>query len=55
MVAKELVEQALRLPPSDRAELARLLLASLDEYADGDAEQAWLTEAQRRSENYENG
>lgn len=40
--------QLLRLPPGDRARLAELLLTSLDEAAEPDAEAAWAAEAERR-------
>ena len=41
--AQKLLEEALTLPPSDRAELAAQLLASLDE-AEGGVEAAWAAE-----------
>jgi putative addiction module component (TIGR02574 family) len=40
---------ALSLPTSDRARLARELLRSLDESEDPDAAEAWLTEIERRA------
>lgn len=46
MSIHEIEARALRLPRHERAELARMLLASLDE-ADEVAE-AWAEEAQRR-------
>lgn len=47
--ASKLLEQAMALPPSDRAELAVGLIASLDGAADRDAEDAWATEIGRRA------
>jgi putative addiction module component (TIGR02574 family) len=46
--AQKLFEQALTLPPADRAELAAQLLASLDE-AEADVESAWAAEIERRA------
>lgn len=51
----ELEEEARQLPPRERARLIRNLIASLDEGADADAEQAWLDEAERRLAGYEAG
>jgi len=39
----------LKLPASERAQLATALLQSLDESEDPDAAQAWLTELDRRA------
>jgi len=44
----ELLAQALRLDPKDRAELASELLGSLDGPEDLDAQAAWEDEIQRR-------
>jgi len=41
---------ALRLGPTERAELATELLASLDGPADADAESTWAVEIRRRIE-----
>jgi len=41
---------ALRLRPTERAELATELLASLDGPADADAESTWAVEIRRRIE-----
>ena len=46
MSIQEIEAQALRLPPGERALLAQLLIASLDE-AD-ETERAWADEAARR-------
>lgn len=47
--ARKLLEEALALPVSDRAELAADLLASLDGVADADVEAAWDAEIARRA------
>lgn len=46
--AKKLLEDALRLPEAERAELAGLLIDSLDQQVDEDAQSAWDSEVQRR-------
>ena len=46
--AQKLLEDALTLPPNDRAHLAAELLASLDE-SEADVEAAWAVEIQRRA------
>ena len=46
--SEELLIKALRLPEHDRAELARRLLASLDEERTDDIDEAWLAEIERR-------
>jgi hypothetical protein len=45
---KSVLEQALNLPRDERAGVARELIASLDDAAEDDVEQAWLDEAERR-------
>jgi putative addiction module component (TIGR02574 family) len=57
-MAKNLAEiesQARRLPVKDRARLVRRLLASLEKENDGDVEQQWLDEAERRLAAYRRG
>ncbi|MBN2209373.1 MAG: addiction module protein [Candidatus Coatesbacteria bacterium] len=44
----KLAIELLGLPASARAELARKLIASLDEEEDGDVEAFWAEEAERR-------
>ena len=51
----ELEAELLQLPPNDRALLANHLLASLESEDDGDVEQAWLEEAERRYRAYREG
>ena len=46
--AETVLADALRLDPKGRAELARELLASLDDPADTDAASAWADEIRRR-------
>ena len=48
--SKTVLDEALRLPPSDRAAIARELIASLDAPADSDVEEAWLVEVERREQ-----
>ena len=44
-----------RLPTKDRARLIRRLLATLESENDGDVEQLWLDEAERRLAAYRRG
>jgi putative addiction module component (TIGR02574 family) len=50
-----IVEQALKLSPTERADVAEQLLASLDEALDRDVEKAWQEEVQRRLGQIERG
>ena len=43
-----ILDQALRLPPNERAEVAEQLIQSLDPQADSEVEQAWQQEIQQR-------
>ena len=49
-IAKNLLEQALELPRTDRATLARDIIASLDDPLESaeDIQAAWLEEVERR-------
>jgi putative addiction module component (TIGR02574 family) len=47
--------EALQLPPEERADVAKRLIASLDEPADEDAEAAWLAEVERRLQDVDRG
>ncbi|MEO7328044.1 MAG: addiction module protein [Minicystis sp.] len=47
--------QALQLSPEERADVAKRLIASLDEPADGDVEAAWLAEVERRLQDVDRG
>jgi Putative addiction module component len=55
MTADELKAEALRLEPRARAELARALLASLDDLSETEIEQLWLEEAARRDRELDEG
>ena len=52
---KEVFDQALALPPDDRARLAHDILASLDGPADEDASEAWVREIERRVREVKDG
>jgi putative addiction module component (TIGR02574 family) len=49
------LEEALKLSPDERAEVAEQLIASLEEAPDIDVEQAWQEEVQRRIQQIERG
>ena len=53
--ALELREELDKLSPKEKAELARMLLDSLDDGQDENVEQLWLDEATRRYEAYRRG
>ena len=55
MNAKQLLAEALRLTPQERAALASELIESLDEPIDNDAEAAWSLEIRRRLERLDAG
>ena len=52
---RDLYEKASELPPNDRAELAGLLLESLEEPAIEGVEEAWASEIERRMSDYRAG
>jgi putative addiction module component (TIGR02574 family) len=52
---RDLYEQASELPPGERAELAGLLLQSLEEDSDDGIEEAWAGEIARRMADYRAG
>ena len=52
---RELYEKASELAPSDRAELAGLLLESLEEHGDTGVEEAWAAEIEDRMAEYRAG
>ena len=52
---KNIFDDALGLPATERARLAYRLLVSLDESEDPRAAEAWLTEIERRVKEVENG
>lgn len=51
----DLESEARRLPSKDRARLIRRLLATLEAENEGDVEQLWLDEAERRLAAYRRG
>ena len=51
----DIEQDALALPARDRAALAEHLLATLDPGVDVDAEEEWLSEAERRYQEYRAG
>ena len=51
----DLYEQAAELPANDRAELAGLLLESLEDHPAADHEEAWAREIERRMADYRAG
>ena len=52
---EDIVDDAMRLPARDRVRLAQQLISSLDEASDGDVEELWLAEAERRLEELRSG
>lgn len=52
---RDLYEQAADLSPNDRAELAGLLLESLEEHPSAGTEEAWAQEIERRMADYRAG
>lgn len=55
MDPKAVEQEALRLSPEDRAQLAQKLLLSLDSLSEEELEDAWLTEANRRARELDRG
>ncbi len=51
----DLFREALRLTEAERAELAGMLLESIEPAPDPDVEQAWLAEIERRMEQLDSG
>lgn len=54
-VLEKLYEQASELSANERAELAGLLLESLNDRRDPDAEEAWAQEIERRMAEFQSG
>ena len=52
---QQLLQSALALPDSDRAEMAASLIYSLDAESDEDVDVAWALEIQRRIESIDSG
>ncbi len=55
MDPKQLLTEALQLPPEQRAALAGELIQSLDSHVDEEAEAAWSAEIRRRLERLDSG
>jgi putative addiction module component (TIGR02574 family) len=55
MTTAAIEQSLLRLPKSERAHLAHLLLDSLDEPSDAEIQGLWLGEAQRRAAEIDGG
>jgi len=55
MTVEEIRREALRLDPETRAELAHVLLTSLDNLSDVEVERLWLDEAARRDSELDEG
>ena len=53
--AKQIYDNALHLPDSDRAELAAWLIESLDPEVDRDVEETWAAEINRRIDELDSG
>ena len=53
--AVRIAKQALHLPVKERAKLARRLLVSLDVVTKGEADKLWLSEAERRGREIDEG
>lgn len=51
----DVLAKALQLPQEELADLAKRLIASLDEPADEDVETAWLAEVERRLQDIDRG
>ena len=54
-ILSDIESEARRLPTKDRARLIRRLLATLESENEGDVEQLWLDEAERRLAAYRRG
>jgi hypothetical protein len=52
---RDLIREALELPPEARAALAGILIESLDEQVDAGAEAAWIEEIARRARELDQG
>ncbi|MFB3893632.1 MAG: addiction module protein [Phycisphaerae bacterium] len=55
MTTKQIRDEALKLPTKARADLARTLIASLDEVSRREADDLWADEADRRYRELKNG
>ena len=55
MEIEKILPKLLKLPSSERAELATQLIRSLDEAEDDDAEEAWAREIKKRAADIKSG
>jgi len=55
MINEKIKEQALKLSSKERAELAHMLIDSLDPEKDFESEEAWAEELKKRIDRYEQG
>jgi len=53
--AQRVLEEGLTLRPEERADVAAILMESLDDSVDEDVEQAWADELKRRIQEVESG
>lgn len=53
--AQKLYEEAMRLDPSERAELTGLLIESLEPESESGVEEAWIAEVERRVAELDSG
>jgi putative addiction module component (TIGR02574 family) len=53
--AKKVLDDALRLPDAERAELVGLLIESLDDESDANVQEAWSEEIAKRLAEIDNG
>jgi len=53
--AEHILQTALNLPATERAEIAASLIESLDENTDAEVDVAWAAEVKRRIESIDNG
>lgn len=55
MSRSTVLAEALQLPPEERADVAKVLIASLDEPEEEGVEAAWLEEVERRLQDVDRG
>ena len=55
MTTEQVENEALRLKPEARAELAEKLLRSLEDLSDEDIQRLWIEEAVRRNAEFDSG
>jgi len=55
MINEKIKKQALKLSSQERAELAHMLIDSLDPEKDFESEEAWSEELKKRIDRYEQG